>query len=90
MAGLSVNHSDEGAEEDLISTLCSALNSMTPITWQRLKEATTSDDAMQLLLTAIEEGFPEKQADVPKPIRMFHVHRSHLYSADGVAVYKTV
>lgn len=88
MAGLLVDHGDEADEEELVDTLCSSLESRLPITWQRLKEATTSDDAMQLLLTAIEEGFPDKQADVPTAIRPFHIHRSHLYSADGVAIYK--
>ena len=88
MAGISVDQSDDTVEEDLVSTLCSVFQSKLPITWQRLKEETTSDDAMQLLLTAIEEGFPDKQADVPTSIRMYHIHRSSLYSVDGVAVYK--
>ncbi len=61
---------------------------MVQITWQLLKEQTTTDDTMQLLLQTIEEGFPEKQADTPKEIREYHIHRSHLYSTDGVAVYK--
>ncbi len=40
---------------------------------------------MQLLLQTIEEGFP---ADTPQEIREYHTHRSHLYSTDGVVVYK--
>ncbi len=78
MAGLSVDQPDEEDEEDLIVTLCSVMNSMVQITWQRLKEQTTTDNTMQLLLQTIEEGFPEKQADTPQEIR----------STDGVAVYK--
>lgn len=88
MAGLSVDLSGDNDEEQLVDTLCSTLTSHLPITWQRLKEETTSDEAMQILLTTIEEGFPDKQADVPQDIRMFYIHRDHLYSADGVAVYK--
>ena len=88
MAGLSVDQPDEEDEEDLIVTLCSVMNSMVQITWQLLKEQTTTDDTMQLLLQTIEEGFPQKQADTPKEIREYHIHRSHLCSTDGVAVYK--
>ncbi len=73
---------DQPDDEDLIGTLCSVMNSMVQITWQLLKEQTTT---MQLLLQTIEEGFPEKQADTPKEIREYH---THLYSTDGVAVYK--
>ncbi len=91
MAGLFVDDSDRSAaldEDNLISTFCSALETRLPITWQRLKEATTSDDDLQLLLTSIEEEFPSKQADMPACIRSFHIHRLHLYAVDGVAVYK--
>ncbi len=84
MAGLS----EEEDEEDLIVTLYSVMNSMVQITWQLLKEQTTTDDTMQLLLQTIEEGLPEKQADMPKEIREYHIHRSHLYSTDGLAVFK--
>ena len=69
MAGLSVDQPDE---EDLIVTLCSVMNSMVQITWQLLKEQTTTDETMQLLLQTIEEGFPEKQADTPKEIGIPH------------------
>ena len=91
MAGLSIDASDATAEmdeDDLVASLCSTLESRLPITWQRLKEETTSDDDLQLLLTTIEEGFPPKQADMPPNIRSFHIHRPHLYTVDGVAVYK--
>ncbi len=30
----------------------------------------------------------KRLADTPKEIREYHIHRSHLYSTDGVAVYK--
>ena len=91
MAGLSVETdatADEMDESDLVYSMCSAFESRLPITWQRLKEETTSDDAMQLLLSTIEEGFPSKQADVPLNIRPFFIHRPHLYTVDGVAVFK--
>ncbi len=88
IAGLSVDQPDEEDEDDLIVTLCSVMNSMVQITWKLLKEQMTADDTMQLLLQTIEEGFPEKQADTPKEIRKYHIHRSHLFSTDGLAVYK--
>lgn len=58
IAGLSVDQPDEEDEEDLIVTLCSVMDLMVQI-----KEQTTTDDTMHLLLQTIEEGFPEKQAD---------------------------
>ena len=91
MAGLSVETdttTDKMDENNLVHSMCSALESMLPLTWQRLKEETTSDDTMQLLLSTIEEGFPLKQADVPLNIRPFFIHRPHLYTVDGVAVFK--
>ncbi len=88
MAGISDETEEEADEDDLANTLCAMLSSTVPITWQRLKEATTSDDDMQTLLAAIEEGFPAKRADTPGEIKDFHIHRENLYSTDGVAVYK--
>jgi hypothetical protein len=58
MAGLSVETdatTDEMDEHDLAHSMCSAFESRLPITWQRLKEETTSDDTMQLLLSTIED-----------------------------------
>ena len=90
-AGLSIDPSDatsEADEDNLVASLCSAVEQRQPITWQHLKEETTSDDDLQLLLMCIEEGFPDKQADMPSSIRSFHLHQPHLYTVDGVAVYK--
>lgn len=88
MAGISDDTDGEDDEDDLANTLCAILSSAVPITWQSLKEATTSDDDMQTMLAVIEEGFPAKRADTPVEIKDFHIHREHLYSTDGVAVYK--
>ena len=91
MAGLSVETdatTDEMDENNLVHSMCSTLESMLPLTWQCLKEETTSDDTMQLLLSTIEEGFPSIQADVPLNIRPFFIHRPHLYTVVGVAVFK--
>jgi len=69
-------------------TPCAPHESMLPLTWQRLKKETTSDDTMQLLLSTIEEAFPSKQADVTLHIRPFFIHRPHHYTVDGVVVFK--
>lgn len=91
MAGLSIDTDDAtgtAAESDLVASFDASLTQHQPISWQALKEATTSDESLQLLLTHIEEGFPEKPAALPPAIRPFHLHRSYLYTVDGVAVYK--
>ena len=66
------------------ATFCSALET----TWQRLKEATTADIDFQQLIELIEEGFPPQQAKMPNPIRQFYIHRLHLYTMDGVVIFR--
>ena len=43
---------------------------------------------MLLLLSAIEDGIPELKHQLPPPIREYHQFRKHLYSTDGVVIYK--
>ena len=43
---------------------------------------------MSLLLTTTEDGLPEFKHQFPPPIREYHKFRRHLYSSDGVVIYK--
>lgn len=43
---------------------------------------------MLLLLSTIEDGFPELKHQVAPAVREYHSFRHHLYSNDGVVVYK--
>ena len=91
MAGLSIDPADtnsEREEDDLASSFCSALETLTPITWQCVKEATTADIHFQQLIELIEEGFPTQQAKMPNHIQQFYIHRLHLYTVDGVVIFR--
>ena len=87
MAGLSIDPADANSEMD-VSTFCSALEMAIPISWQRLKEATTADIHFQQLIELIEEGFPPNQAQMPNHIRQFYIHRLHLYTVDRVVIFR--
>ena len=41
-----------------------------------------------LLLLSIDDGIPETKHQLPPPIREYHQFRRHLYSSDGVEIYK--
>ena len=48
----------------------------------------TADIQFQQLIELIEEGFPPQQAKMPSNIRQFYIHRLHLYTVDGVVIFK--
>ena len=43
---------------------------------------------MNLLLSTIKEGLPDQKHLLPTPLREFYPFRKHLYSVDGVIIYK--
>ena len=75
-------------ENQLQESLISTLHSTHTVNWEQVQVATSSDDNMLLLLSAIENGIPEFKHQLPPPIREYHQFRRHLYSSDGVIIYK--
>ena len=75
-------------ESQIHRSLISALHSTQVVDWEQVQIATTSDENMFLLLSFIENGFPESKCQLPLPIREYHQFRKHLYSSDGVVIYK--
>ena len=69
------------------STVC-ALNSLSAVTWQKVRVATSSDVDMNLLLATIESGIPKYRHEMAQSIREYHQFRDELYSVDGVVIYK--
>ena len=69
------------------STVC-ALNSLSAVTWQKVRVATSSDADMNLLLATIESGIPKYRHEMAQSIRKYHQFRDELYSVDGVVNYK--
>ncbi len=89
MAGLTLTDDTipEEIDQDVVTMLAAPLVALHPITWEQIRQETGSDASLQLLLEAINHGFPETLSDTPAPIKAFHAIREHLYTIDGVAIY---
>lgn len=74
-------------ENQLHESLTCALHSTHIVDSEQVQIATSSDENM-LLLSTIEDGFPEFKHQLPPTIREYHQFRKHLYSSDGVIIYK--
>ena len=74
-------------DSQLASTATSALKNMA-ITWDRVRLATTSDQDMAALLHIIEHGFPQFRHELPATLQEYYQFRDHLYTVDGVILYK--
>ena len=58
------------------------------VDWNQVRIATSSDSHMSSLLSIIEEGIPNGKCQLPPQLRDYHQFREHLYSIDGVILYK--
>ena len=90
MAGVSLDDQKSAIqmEDKLQESLMCSLHTTNSVTWEQVQIATSSDDTMTLLLSAIENGFPELKHLSPPHLREFHQFRRNLYSSDGVVIYK--
>ena len=50
--------------------------------------AANSDSDMLSLLSIIEEVMPDHRSQLPPPLRDYRQFHEHLYSVDGVVIYK--
>ena len=80
----------EAADRDSSTTKIStySLESLHSVTWDRVREATASDEDMHLLLSLLENGMPHFRHELPHAVRTFHRFREHLHTSDGVNIYK--
>ena len=69
-------------------TAISSLHSLQCVTWDRVRTATSSDENMAKLVKIIEDGMPQSRHELPETLREYHQFREHLYTTDGVAIYK--
>nr|XP_039250245.1 uncharacterized protein LOC120327938 [Styela clava] len=59
------------------------------VTWNDIRLATASDPSMRFLIDKIQEGFPDRPADIHTEIRPFHQYRDNLSEEfDGVCLNK--
>ena len=69
---------DTSSENGMLST----------VTWDKVRQATSSDDNMNHLLTLIESGMPMSRHDLPVKVQEYHQHRDNLHVVDGVIIYR--
>ena len=69
-------------------SMAAQLQDIQTVNWSQVCTATSSDDDMLLLLSVIEEGMPDHRNQLPHQLRDYHQFREHLYSIDGVIIYK--
>ena len=75
-------------EQEITSTTMASLHAMA-ITWDRVKEATSSDTNMLQLLNLIDTGFPPTRETTPTELQPCYQARDHLISTfDRVVLYK--
>ena len=77
----------------LLSGICSveavdSLQSLQAITWDGVRDATTSDPSMCRLLEYINHGFPQTKDSIPADLQPYFRFRADLFTVDGVALYK--
>jgi len=60
------------------------------IDWDQVHTATSSDADMSLLLSMIEDGMPDQRCRLPPKLSDYYQFREHLYSVDGVILYKDI
>ena len=80
-------HQDD-SEDTVHLAATSSLHTLQSITWDKVRIATTSDENTSTLVNIVEEGMPEFRHELPEPLREYHQFRDHMYTVDGVVVYK--
>ena len=84
------DHSYEAAaqEEHLTLGAMTTLSSIESVTWDNIREQTTSDPTTRQLHDTILMGFPEDSRSMPKLTRIYHQYRSDLSIVEGVILYQ--
>ncbi len=73
----------------LQSSASVSLESLQSITWDRVKVATASDQDLAHLTNMLEYGdMPQTRHEWPESLREYFPFRDHLYTLDGVLMYK--
>ena len=74
-------------DDQLASSASLALSTMA-VTWERVKLATASNGDMTRLIDIIESGFPKFCHELPLALQEYYQFCKHLYTVDGVILYK--
>ena len=77
------SHEIAAQEEHLTLGAMTTLSSIDSVTWDNVREQTTSDPTMRHLHDTILMGFPEDSRIMPELTRIYHQYRSDLYRGGG-------
>ena len=75
---------DDYIEEDNLTWCAAGLESLRSVTWDRVREATSSGVNMHTLEEMATDGIPNSKIEMPETIRVFHQYRENFISTDGV------
>ena len=76
-------------DSELELAASASLEDLQSITWDRVQVATSSDKNLTQLVNMLEQGaLPASFEDWPPNLREYHHFRDHLYSINGVIMYK--
>ena len=78
----------DDAEGDNLAWCAAGLESLRSVTWDRVREATSSDGDMCTLEEMATDGIPDSKSEMPETIRDFHQYREYITATDGVVLYK--
>ena len=79
---------DTSLDDTIRNSGVHALQSLRAVTWDSVRLATSCDDSFTLLMCSIESGMPDTIHKLPPQLRGYHPFRNHLYTVDGVIMYK--
>ena len=82
------DNDDDYIEEDNLKWCAAGLESLRSVTWDRVREATSSDVDMHTLEEMATDGIPDSNIDMPETIRDYHQYRENITSTDRVILYK--
>ena len=77
-----------GIDAEITVAAAHALEGMAAVTWNKVREATTSDPTMFRLLETITDGMPDTKLQLSPYLREYFNFREHLSTTDGVVLYK--
>ena len=83
-----VHHHEVVDENDSLTAL-TLIGPSDSVTLEKVKEFTACDAEMQILITAITNGFPNTQHSTDPSIRSYFNAREHLWVQDGVAMFQS-
>ena len=79
---------DDYNGEDNLTWCAAGFESLRSVTWDRAREATSSDVNMHTLEEMATDGIPDSNNEMPETIRDYHQYRENITSTDGVILYK--